>query len=60
MLPSALKVKRIQEETKGLKTKIIVGGAPFRLDPELWKEVGADGYCKDASEIFNMLEEVME
>jgi methanogenic corrinoid protein MtbC1 len=30
--------------------KILVGGYPFNLEPELWKRVGADAYATDASE----------
>ncbi len=30
--------------------KILVGGYPFNLVPELWKRVGADAYAADASE----------
>jgi methylmalonyl-CoA mutase cobalamin-binding domain/chain len=28
--------------------KIIVGGHPFNIDPDLWKRVGADAYGRDA------------
>lgn len=44
MLPSALQVKELRQQLdeSGIKIKILVGGAPFRLDPQLWKEVGAD------------------
>jgi methanogenic corrinoid protein MtbC1 len=30
--------------------KIIVGGYPFRVVPELWKQIGADAYAGDAEE----------
>ena len=30
--------------------KILVGGYPFNVEPELWKRVGADAYAADASE----------
>lgn len=41
-------VERVGElrETRGLG--VIVGGAPFREDPRLWREVGADGHGEDA------------
>jgi methanogenic corrinoid protein MtbC1 len=32
-------------------TRVIVGGAPFRFDDELWKIVGADAMCRSASEV---------
>jgi MerR family transcriptional regulator, light-induced transcriptional regulator len=30
--------------------KIMVGGYPFNIEPELWKRVGADAYAADAAE----------
>lgn len=52
MLPSALKVKNVKEKLLDLDlgVKIIVGGAPFRFDDQLWREVGADAMCRTASE----------
>lgn len=29
--------------------RVLVGGHPFNVDPELWKRVGADGYAPDAA-----------
>ena len=53
MLPSALRVKQLRERlyAKGLGTKIVVGGAPFRFDDQLWQEVGADACGKAASDV---------
>lgn len=31
-------------------TKVLVGGSPFGLDPELWRQVGADAFARDAQE----------
>jgi len=31
------------------RTRILVGGSPFNLSPELWMRVGADGYASDAN-----------
>jgi methanogenic corrinoid protein MtbC1 len=31
------------------RTRILVGGYPFNLSPELWMRVGADGYASDAN-----------
>lgn len=44
MLPSALKVREVRAllgEGAG-RPRLVVGGAPFRFDPDLWQEVGAD------------------
>lgn len=57
MLPSALRVKTVVEglRSRGCRAKIGVGGAPFRLDSELWREVGADAMGKTASEAVHLV-----
>ena len=53
MLPSALRVRdlRAKLDMNGNgHVKIVVGGAPFRFDEQLWREVGADAMGKSASE----------
>lgn len=52
MLTSALRVKKLTEKLSrsGSGIRVIVGGAPFRLDEQLWQEVGADAMCRNASE----------
>jgi len=61
MLPSALQVKEVAEKLReaGLQVKIIVGGAPFRLDENLWREVGADAMCRSASEALSTIHQVL-
>jgi MerR family transcriptional regulator, light-induced transcriptional regulator len=39
---------RESEATKNVK--VMVGGYPFNVEPELWKEIGADGYSSNADE----------
>jgi methanogenic corrinoid protein MtbC1 len=34
----------------GDRVKILVGGYPFLVDPELWRSVGADAMARDAEE----------
>lgn len=43
-----IRVRQILQE-QGLENrfKIIVGGAPYRFEPELYKIVGADAWCED-------------
>jgi methanogenic corrinoid protein MtbC1 len=62
MLPSALKVKAVTSKLKETnpEIKIFVGGAPFRFDEELWKEVGADGMGKTASDAIKLVRTVSE
>ncbi len=58
MYPSALKVKELKQlmDRSGLDhIKIVVGGAPFRLDSTLCREVGADGYAKNAQSTYDMV-----
>ena len=60
MLPSALRVKdvRTKLDDAGEKVKIVVGGAPFRLDDQLWKEVYADAVGKNASEAVEIVKTI--
>ena len=62
MLPSALKVKEVKEKliAQGATTKIIAGGAPFRLDGDLWKSIGADADGKNASDVIKTIENLLK
>jgi methanogenic corrinoid protein MtbC1 len=57
MVPSALRVKAVRDrlQTAGHPIKIIVGGAPFRFDAQLWQEVGADAMGASAGEAVGIL-----
>ncbi|MCA1788103.1 MAG: cobalamin-binding protein, partial [Desulfobacteraceae bacterium] len=61
MLPSALKIQAVKEKLAriGCDVKLIVGGAPFRFDDQLWKKVGADAMCRDASDAVSVIENIM-
>lgn len=62
MLPSALAVADLTREmaVRHPGVKIIVGGAPFRLDENLWKQAGAHGMGKNAGEIFHILADLQK
>ena len=62
MLPSALRVKDLRRELDraGLKPTLVVGGAPFRFDLELWKEVGADAMGISAADALKILDQIAE
>jgi monomethylamine corrinoid protein len=60
MLPSALRIKELKNQLAGFDVIIVVGGAPFRFDEELWKEVGADYYGKDSAEALEIVGKLME
>jgi methanogenic corrinoid protein MtbC1 len=54
MLPSALRVKALRAalDARGWRGRIVVGGAPFRFDAQLWREVGADAMgCSGADAV---------
>ena len=65
MLPSALRVKELRVKLKELNAgtkedvKIVVGGAPFRFDDQLWQEVGADAVGGTASDAVNILAQLI-
>ncbi len=52
MLPAALHAKDAIAQIRKVRpdTRVIVGGAPFNFDTNLWKEVGADAMGKTASD----------
>ncbi len=62
MLRSALQVKKVKAglQAAGTKTKIIVGGAPFRFDHKLWQEVGADAMGITAGDAVKSVSDCME
>lgn len=53
MLPAALKVSELKRSLPNVK--IIVGGAPFRLDKQLANEVGADEMGTNAFEAIEIV-----
>jgi len=59
MLRSALRIRDFidKKNEAELNTKIIVGGAPFNFDTELWKVVGADAYGRNPSDVLHLLSE---
>lgn len=58
MYKSALEVVQLREELaqRGAHPRIVVGGAPFRLDSSLWQRVGADADGGTASELLRLLD----
>ncbi|MEG3637771.1 cobalamin B12-binding domain-containing protein [Magnetococcus sp. PR-3] len=57
MLRSALRVAdlRAKLNEEGLSVRIVVGGAPFRFDDQLWQEVGADAMARNTAEALQMV-----
>jgi len=61
MLPSALRVRAVVDQLAlfGAPPFVIVGGAPFRLDPELWGEVGADAAGGNSADAIELVDRFM-
>jgi|ETNmetMinimDraft_30_1059905.scaffolds.fasta_scaffold29511_2 methanogenic corrinoid protein MtbC1 len=61
MLPSALKVRSVVDALReaGASTPVIVGGAPFRFDPKLGAEVGADASGRNAADAVSLVRELV-
>ena len=62
MLRSALMVRDLKERLgkEGLDVRIVVGGAPFLFDRELWKDVGADAMVRTASDAIPVIEDLLK
>lgn len=53
-------IRDLRNSPGGSDVKVIVGGYPFRVAPELWKTVGADGFAADAAEAINLAERLVD
>ncbi|CAN5732412.1 B12-binding domain-containing protein [soil metagenome] len=43
-------ITQVRTVDPGRQIKIITGGYPFNIDPDLWQHVGADGYAANAEQ----------
>jgi methanogenic corrinoid protein MtbC1 len=61
MLPSALQVREVCARLKSADSgiRVLVGGAPFLFDAQLWREVGADAMGHSASDAVTIVERWM-
>ncbi len=50
-------IAKIREHDEYEDLTILVGGYPFRMSENMWKEVGADGFALDAQEAIKIAEE---
>ncbi|MFA9478400.1 B12-binding domain-containing protein [Phycisphaerales bacterium AB-hyl4] len=51
-------ITRLRCDPPASRMKIIVGGNPFNLAPDLWQKVGADGYASDARQAIAVAEQL--
>lgn len=49
---------RSAEDCQGVK--ILVGGYPFNLAPDLWKDIGADGFAQNAVDAVSLANKLLE
>lgn len=58
MMPSALKIRELRNalDARGVQVKILVGGAPFQFDSQLWQEVGADAMGLSAGDAVTIVQ----
>jgi methanogenic corrinoid protein MtbC1 len=61
ILPSALKVREVCARLKAANSevKVVVGGAPFLFDDQMWREVGADAMGRSASDAVDIVKKLM-
>ena len=43
-------IRQVRQSAVGPELKIMVGGYPFNIAPDLWRQVGADGYARNGNE----------
>jgi methanogenic corrinoid protein MtbC1 len=62
MFPAALRIQAVRAAltAAGQRVKIVVGGAPFRLDPQLWQIVSADAMGQTAAEAVTITKRLLE
>jgi methanogenic corrinoid protein MtbC1 len=60
MLRAALAVRELvaQLRARGSAARVAVGGAPFRMDPGLWREAGADACGQSAADAPRLVAEL--
>ena len=52
-------IHSIRNDQSLQKVKIIVGGYPFNVAPDLWREIGADAFSTDALEAVRVAENLV-
>jgi methanogenic corrinoid protein MtbC1 len=59
MLRSALLIEQLSNNIarNNLKTRLMVGGAPFRFDEQLWQQVGAHAMGRTASDAVAVIQQ---
>jgi methanogenic corrinoid protein MtbC1 len=53
-------IEQVRAADTNSHIKIMVGGYPFNIEPELWRQVGADGYARNAEQAVATANALME
>lgn len=53
-------IEKIRADKETRHVKIMVGGYPFNVAPNLWREIGADTFASDAKSAVEMGEKLLE
>ena len=53
-------ISEVKNSQATKNTHVLVGGRPFNLAPELWKQVNADGYAQDAQKAIDTMENLFQ
>lgn len=53
-------IRQIRASEAAASSRILVGGYPFNLDPDLWRRVGADAHGRDADEAIAAANRLLE
>ena len=61
MYPSALDIRKVKDKLLEVAphVKVVVGGAPFRMDSMLWQQVGADAMGRDGADALGFINRLM-
>ena len=47
-------IQSLRKDPDTRQVKIIIGGYPFNIVPDLWKKIGADAYARSADEAVSL------
>jgi methanogenic corrinoid protein MtbC1 len=53
-------IERIRASASASRVKIMVGGYPFNVAKDLWQQIGADGYARDAQAAVTVANQLVE
>jgi methanogenic corrinoid protein MtbC1 len=52
-------IRSLHSDERTTKAKIIVGGYPYKIVPDLWKQIGADAYAETATEAVSIADRLV-